>query len=77
MKFIGFWSHSSISQPKIVSSLPPEAVGGSVDLSNFICETIKRAKGKPKDYVIVTSLCGRGEKDLSQIQKFRGKDFEW
>ena len=41
-----------------------------------VCETIKRAKGKPKDYIIVTNLCGRGEKDLDTIQEHIGKDFE-
>jgi len=54
-----------------------EGICSALEPMAAVCETIKRAKGKPKDYVIVTSLCGRGEKDLSQIQKFRGKDFEW
>ena len=53
-----------------------EGICSALEPMAAVCETIKRAKGKPKDYVIVTSLCGRGEKDLSQIQKFRGKDFE-
>ena len=53
-----------------------EGICSALEPMAAVCETIKRAKDKPKDYVIVTSLCGRGEKDLSQIQKFRGKDFE-
>jgi tryptophan synthase beta subunit len=41
-----------------------------------VCETVKRAKGKSKDYVIVTNLCGRGEKDLDTIEKHYGEEFE-
>jgi tryptophan synthase beta chain len=53
-----------------------EGICSALEPMAAVCETIKRAKGKPKDYVIVTSLCGRGEKDLDTIQKHIGKDFE-
>jgi tryptophan synthase beta chain len=39
-------------------------------------EVLKQAKGKPKDFIIVLSLCGRGEKDLDTIEEHMGKDFE-
>ena len=41
-----------------------------------ITETVKRAKKMSKDNIIVASLCGRGEKDLDQIEEKIGKDFE-
>ncbi len=37
---------------------------------------LKEAKGKSKDYLICCSLCGRGEKDLDQIENLIGKEFE-
>lgn len=37
---------------------------------------LKEAKEKPKDYIIVSGICGRGEKDLDQIESLIGKEFE-
>jgi len=37
---------------------------------------LEEAKDKPKDYIILTGLCGRGEKDLDQIENLIGKEFE-
>ena len=53
-----------------------EGICSALEPMAAVCETIKRAKGKPKNYILVASLCGRGEKDLDVIEKLRGKDFE-
>ena len=53
-----------------------EGICSALEPMAAVCETIKRAKGKPKNYILVANLCGRGEKDLDVIEKLRGKDFE-
>ena len=41
-----------------------------------LSHALKEAKGKPKDYLILTGMCGEGEKDLDQIENLIGKEFE-
>ena len=53
-----------------------EGICSALEPMAAVCETVKRAKGKSKDYVIVTNLCGRGEKDLDTIEKHYGEEFE-
>ena len=53
-----------------------EGIGISFEPAAAITEALKRAKGKPKDYIICATCCGRVEKDLDVIEKLIGKDFE-
>ena len=53
-----------------------EGICSALEPMAAITETVKRAKKMSKDKIIVASLCGRGEKDLDQIEEKIGKDFE-
>tara|TARA_B100000963_G_C22579337_1_gene650059 strand:- start:327 stop:1100 length:774 start_codon:yes stop_codon:yes gene_type:complete len=53
-----------------------EGIGISFEPAAAVTEALKRAKGKPKDYVICATACGRVEKDLDVIESLIGKDFE-
>ena len=53
-----------------------EGISSALEPMAAAAEVLKQAKGKPKDFIIVLSLCGRGEKDLDTIEEHMGKDFE-
>ena len=53
-----------------------EGIGISFEPAAAVTEALKRAKGKPKDYIICATACGRVEKDLDVIERLIGKDFE-
>ena len=53
-----------------------EGISSALEPMAAAAEVLKQAKGKPKDFIIVLSLCGRGEKDLDTIEEYMGKDFE-
>ena len=53
-----------------------EGISLALEPTAAVAVALKRAKGKPKDYLIVISACGRGEKDLETIEKYIGKEFE-
>ena len=53
-----------------------EGICSALEPMAAVTEAVKRSKGKPKDYLVVVNLCGRGEKDLDTIEKRIGKDFE-
>ena len=80
LKDIGSAEYTSATDDEILDTYKlvaqTEGICSALEPMAAVCETIKRAKGKPKDYIIVTNLCGRGEKDLDTIQKIRGQDFE-
>ena len=80
LKDIGRAEYTSAKNEELLESYKlvakTEGICSALEPMAAITETVKRAKGKPKDYVIVVSLCGRGEKDLDQIEEKIGKDFE-
>ena len=80
LKDIGRAEYTSAKNEELLESYKlvakTEGICSALEPMAAITETVKRAKGKPKDYVIVTNLCGRGEKDLDQIEEKIGKDFE-
>jgi len=53
-----------------------EGISSALEPMAAAAEVLKQAKDKPKDFIIVLSLCGRGEKDLDTIEEHMGKDFE-
>ena len=53
-----------------------EGISSALEPMAAAAEVLKQAKGKPKDFIIILSLCGRGEKDLDTIEEHMGKDFE-
>ena len=53
-----------------------EGISSALEPMAAAAEVIKQAKNKPKEFIIVLSLCGRGEKDLDTIEEHIGKDFE-
>jgi len=53
-----------------------EGISSALEPMAAAAEVLKQAKGKPKDFIIVLSLCGRGEKDLDTIEEHMGEDFE-
>ena len=53
-----------------------EGISSALEPMAAAAEVLKQAKDKPTDFIIVLSLCGRGEKDLDTIEDHMGKDFE-
>jgi len=53
-----------------------EGISSALEPMAAAAEVLKQAKDKPKNFIIVLSLCGRGEKDLDTIEEHMGKDFE-
>ena len=53
-----------------------EGICSALEPMAAVTESVKRAKKMSKDKIVVISLCGRGEKDLDQIEEKIGKDFE-
>jgi|TARA_B100000959_G_scaffold286507_1_gene365476 tryptophan synthase beta chain len=80
LKDIGRAEYTSATNEELLESYKlvakTEGICSALEPMAAITETVKRAKKMSKDKIILTTLCGRGEKDLDQIEEKIGKDFE-
>ena len=80
LKDQGAVTYTSATDKEILNAykvvVQTEGISSALEPMAAAAEVFKQAKGKPKDFIIVLSLCGRGEKDLDTIEEHMGKDFE-
>ena len=80
LRDIGRAEYTSATNEELLESYKlvarTEGICSALEPMAAVTEAVKRAKKMSKDKIVVISLCGRGEKDLDQIEEKIGKDFE-